>query len=154
MQNKYSFKYKNSSLFKIPLILFSILYILGSILIFTYVPENITKLTYMLLFFLIIILWLIQIKKKLDITNGEFEFNENELNYITLNKMFCIKYDEILSIKKENYLENTNIISYNSYQYIISIKNSGFFIFKFYDQSLDIAIQALADKLNIEIKME
>lgn len=151
MNTKYTFKYKNNALFKYPLILFIIVYIIGSILINRYILINSNKLIFMLLYLLILILWMLQIKKRLDITYGEFVFNQDELSYTTLNKTYYINYNEILSIEKRNYIENTNIISYQSYEYIIKIKNAGQFTFKYHDNSLDIAIKALADKLNMEI---
>ena len=151
MNTKYTFKYKNNTLFKYPLILFIIVYIIGSILINRYILINSNKLIFMLLYLLILILWMLQIKKRLDITYGEFVFNQDELSYTTLNKTYYINYNEILSIEKRNYIENTNIISYQSYEYIIKIKNASQFTFKYHDNSLDIAIKALADKLNMEI---
>ena len=151
MNTKYTFKYKNNALFKYPLILFIIVYIIGSILINRYILINSNKLIFMLLYLLILILWMLQIKKRLDITYGEFVFNQDELSYTTLNKTYYINYNEILSIEKRNYIENTNIISYQSYEYIIKIKNAGQFTFKYHDNSLDIANKALADKLNMEI---
>ena len=151
MEKEYLFKYKNSTLFKIPVILFSLFYFILCIIIFKYINDNADKLLYMLLFLLINILWMIQIKKRLDVTDGKFILKNNELSYITLNKIYNITYEEIESIIKEKYIEDTNIISYYSYQYIIYIKNSGSFTFKYYDNSLDIAINALANKINQNI---
>lgn len=151
MEKEYLFKYKNSTLFKIPIILFSLFYFILCIIIFKYINDNADKLLYMLLFLLINILWMIQIKKRLDVTDGKFILKNNELSYITLNKIYNITYEEIESIIKEKYIEDTNIISYYSYQYIIYIKNSGSFTFKYYDNSLDIAINALANKINQNI---
>ncbi len=151
MEKEYLFKYKNSTLFKIPVILFSLFYFILCIIIFKYINDNADKLLYMLLFLLINILWMIQIKKRLDVTDGKFILKDNELSYITLNKIYNITYEEIESIIKEKYIEDTNIISYYSYQYIIYIKNSGSFTFKYYDNSLDIAINALANKINQNI---
>ena len=85
MNTKYTFKYKNKALFKYPLILFIIVYIIGSILINRYILINSNKLIFMLLYLLILILWMLQIKKSLDITYGEFVFNQDVLCYTTLN---------------------------------------------------------------------
>lgn len=151
MNTKYTFKYKNNTLSKYFLILFIIIYIIGSILINKYIMLNASKLFFMLIYLLLLVLWMLQIKKRLDITYGEFIFNEEELSYTTLNKTYYINYKEIDSIKKIIYIENTNIISYKSYEYIIKIKDAGQFIFRYYDNSLDTAINALANKLDIDI---
>lgn len=151
MNTKYTFKYKNNTLSKYFLILFIIIYIIGSILINKYIMLNASKLLFMLIYLLLLVLWMLQIKKRLDITYGEFIFNEEELSYTTLNKTYYINYKEIDSIKKIIYIENTNIISYKSYEYIIKIKDAGQFIFRYYDNSLDTAINALANKLDIDI---
>lgn len=151
MNTKYTFKYKNNTLSKYFLILFIIIYIIGSILINKYIMLNASKLLFMLIYLLLLVLWMLQIKKRLDITYGEFIFNEEELSYTTLNKTYYINYKEIDSIKKIIYIENTNIISYKSYEYIIKIKDAGQFIFRYYDNSLDTAISALANKLDIDI---
>lgn len=151
MNTKYTFKYKNNTLSKYFLILFIIIYVIGSILINKYIMLNASKLLFMLIYLLLLVLWMLQIKKRLDITYGEFIFNEEELSYTTLNKTYYINYKEIDSIKKIIYIENTNIISYKSYEYIIKIKEAGQFIFRYYDNSLDTAINALANKLDIDI---
>ena len=151
MNTKYTFKYKNNTLSKYFLILFIIIYVIGSILINKYIMLNASKLLFMLIYLLLLVLWILQIKKRLDITYGEFIFNEEELSYTTLNKTYYINYKEIDSIKKIIYIENTNIISYKSYEYIIKIKDAGQFIFRYYDNSLDTAINALANKLDIDI---
>lgn len=151
MNTKYTFKYKNNTLSKYFLILFIIIYVIGSILINKYIMLNASKLLFMLIYLLLLVLWMLQIKKRLDITYGEFIFNEEELSYTTLNKTYYINYKEIDSIKKIIYIENTNIISYKSYEYIIKIKDDGQFIFRYYDNSLDTAINALANKLDIDI---
>lgn len=151
MNTKYTFKYKNNTLSKYFLILFIIIYIIGSILINKYIMLNASKLLFMLIYLLLLVLWMLQIKKRLDITYGEFIFNEEELSYTTLNKTYYINYKEIDSIKKIIYIENANIISYKSYEYIIKIKDAGQFIFRYYDNSLDTAINALANKLDIDI---
>lgn len=151
MNTKYTFKYKNNTLSKYFLILFIIIYVIGSILINKYIMLNASKLLFMLIYLLLLVLWMLQIKKRLDITYGEFIFNEEELSYTTLNKTYYINYKEIDSIKKIIYIENTNIISYKSYEYIIKIKDAGQFIFRYYDNSLDTAISALANKLDIDI---
>lgn len=151
MNTKYTFKYKNNTLSKYFLILFIIIYVIGSILINKYIMLNASKLFFMLIYLLLLVLWMLQIKKRLDITYGEFIFNEEELSYTTLNKTYYINYKEIDSIKKIIYIENTNIISYKSYEYIIKIKDAGQFIFRYYDNSLDTAINALANKLDIDI---
>ena len=151
MNTNYTFKYKNNTLSKYFLILFIIIYVIGSILINKYIMLNASKLLFMLIYLLLLVLWMLQIKKRLDITYGEFIFNEEELSYTTLNKTYYINYKEIDSIKKIIYIENTNIISYKSYEYIIKIKDAGQFIFRYYDNSLDTAINALANKLDIDI---
>lgn len=151
MNTKYTFKYKNNTLSKYFLILFIIIYIIGSISINKYIMLNASKLLFMLIYLLLLVLWMLQIKKRLDITYGEFIFNKEELSYTTLNKTYYINYKEIDSIKKIIYIENTNIISYKSYEYIIKIKDAGQFIFRYYDNSLDTAINALANKLDIDI---
>ena len=151
MNTKYTVKYKNNTLSKYFLILFIIIYVIGSILINKYIMLNASKLLFMLIYLLLLVLWMLQIKKRLDITYGEFIFNEEELSYTTLNKTYYINYKEIDSIKKIIYIENTNIISYKSYEYIIKIKDAGQFIFRYYDNSLDTAINALANKLDIDI---
>lgn len=151
MNTKYTFKYKNNTLSKYFLILFIIIYVIGSILINKYIMLNASKLLFMLIYLLLLVLWMLQIKKRLDITYGEFIFNEEELSYTTLNKTYYINYKEIDSIKKIIYIEHTNIISYKSYEYIIKIKDAGQFIFRYYDNSLDTAINALANKLDIDI---
>ena len=151
MNTKYTFKYKNNTLSKYFLILFIIIYVIGSILINKYIMLNASKLLFMLIYLLLLVLWMSQIKKRLDITYGEFIFNEEELSYTTLNKTYYINYKEIDSIKKIKNIENTNIISYKSYEYIIKIKDAGQFIFRYYDNSLDTAINALANKLDIDI---
>lgn len=151
MNTKYTFKYKNNTLSKYFLILFIIIYVIGSILINKYIMLNASKLLFMLIYLLLLVLWMLQIKKRLDITYGEFIFNEEELSYTTLNKTYYINYKEIDSIKKIIYIENANIISYKSYEYIIKIKDAGQFIFRYYDNSLDTAINALANKLDIDI---
>ena len=67
------------------------------------------------------------------------------------NKIECVATDSYRLAKKIIYIENTNIISYKSYEYIIKIKDAGQFIFRYYDNSLDTAINALANKLDIDI---
>ena len=151
MKKNIEFKYKNDYLFSICLGIMVCLFILLGIIIF---QSNITllrKFTLLLLSLIILSLWGIILKRKLEVTYGSFVFDKNEVVYTTLGKAYYIDYKEIDYIMKKNYMDNSYLVSREALEYIIKIKDSGTFTFKYYDQSVIDAIKLLSKKANINI---
>ena len=117
------FKYKCNYLFNICFYLILTLFVLTTILIFQKVSSNLTRSILLLLTIILLSIWSLFLKRKLEITKGTFEFTKDTLNYTTLGKTYYIEYNEIEYILKEEYLDNSYLISRPSYQYIIKIKN-------------------------------
>ena len=118
------FKYKCNYLFNICFYLILTLFVLTTILIFQKVSSNLTRSILLLLTIILLSIWSLFLKRKLEITKGTFEFTKDTLNYTTLGKTYYIEYNEIEYILKEEYLDNSYLISRPSYQYIIKIKLS------------------------------
>lgn len=146
------FKYKCNYLFNICLYLILTLFVLTTILIFQKTSSNLTRSILLLLTIILLSIWSLFLKRKLEITKGTFEFTKDTLNYTTLGKTYYIDFSEIEYILKEQYLDTSYLISRPSYQYIIKIKNGGAFTFKYYDYTLDTAINSLCTKTNYQIK--
>ena len=146
------FKYKCNYLFNICFYLILTLFVLTTILIFQKVSSNLTRSILLLLTIILLSIWSLFLKRKLEITKGTFEFTKDTLNYTTLGKTYYIEYNEIEYILKEEYLDTSYLISRPSYQYIIKIKNGGTLTFKYYDYTLDTAINSLCTKTNYQIK--
>lgn len=89
--------------------------------------------------------------KKINIVNGQFEFNKDELDYSSLNKTYIIKFDEIEYISKESFIDYSNIFHIEKYLYKIKIKDAKYFIFTYYDESLKNAIDELSIHSKIKI---
>lgn len=145
------FKYKNSFLFNIVSILFVILFMLICILIIEFIKENLMKLIAILFILLFLAMWMYFVKKKIEITYGEFRFDKKEFAYTTMKKTYFIKYNEIDYIKKETYIEDNIIYHQESTLYKIKIKNAGIFIFRTYDNTLDEAMELLSFKSKVNI---
>ena len=131
------FKYKCNYLFNICLYLILTLFVLTTILIFQKVSSNLTRSILLLLTIILLSIWSLLLKRKLE---------------VTLGKTYYIDFSEIEYILKEEYLDTSYLISRPSYQYIIKIKNGGTFTFKYYDYTLDTAINLLCTKTNYQIK--
>ena len=116
------FKYKCNYLFNICFYLILTLFVLTTILIFQKVSSNLTRSILLLLTIILLSIWSLFLKRKLEITKGTFEFTKDTLNYTTLGKTYYIEYNEIEYILKEEYLDTSYLISRPSYQYIIKIK--------------------------------
>ena len=125
------FKYKCNYLFNICFYLILTLFVLTTILIFQKVSSNLTRSILLLLTIILLSIWSLFLKRKLEITKGTFEFTKDTLNYTTLGKTYYIEYNEIEYILKEEYLDTSYLISRPSYQYISKIKNGGTFTFKY-----------------------
>ena len=89
------FKYKCNYLFNICLYLILTLFVLTTILIFQKVSSNLTRSILLLLTIILLSIWSLFLKRKLEITKGTFEFTKDTLNYTTLGKTYYIEYNEI-----------------------------------------------------------
>lgn len=151
MKKNIEFKYKNDYLFSICLGIIVCLFILLIIIIFQSNISLIKQFILLLLTLIILSLWGIILKRKLEVTHGTFCFNKNDVVYTTLGKAYYIDYKEIEYIMKKNYIDNSYLVSRESLKYIIKIKDSGTFTFKYYDNTLPKAIETLCKKANLTI---
>ena len=149
--NTFNFKYKNDRLFNVISFIFFIFFILLIFIIISNVDNMLYKILYLLLSFIGINLLLIFISRFVCITLGTINFDKHSFIYETLNNEYTINYQEIEYINKESYIDNDSIIRKENYLYKIKIKNAGYFIFKFYDSSLDDVIKELSLRSNKEI---
>ncbi len=149
--NEISFKFKNDKIYNIISLICFLLLI--SIIIVIAKSNNtiIIKILFLLLTFIILNILLFFISKKICIISGKFLFNKKVLIYENFSSEYNLNYSEIEYITKEIYVDNTGIIKTQNYLYKIKIKNSGYFIFKYYDDSLCEAIEMLSIKSNKKI---
>lgn len=151
-----SFKYKSTYLFNMVALLFFILYIIIIFVIIKFYSSFFLRILLLILAIIFILLWMYFVGKKLCVLNGKFNFNKNDFEYITMRKTYIINYNEIESITKENYIDNSKIISIENMLFRLKIKNSGSFVFCYYDSSLIDAIKKLTEisknKINDQTK--
>ena len=95
------FKYKCNYLFNICLYLILTLFVLTTIFIFQKVSSNLTRSILLLLIIILLSIWSLLLKRKLEVTKGTFEFTKETLNYTTLGKTYYIDFSEIEYILKE-----------------------------------------------------
>jgi hypothetical protein len=150
-KNIIDFKFKSNYYINIVMGILFIILLIIIFLIIKNISLNTLRVIYILLAFLILWLIILFLHHKLTIINGEFEFNEDSINYTCLKKTYIINYDEIAYINKNTYIDKSNLINQENYQFVIKIKNSGQFNFLYYDDSLDEAINYLAKKAKIKI---
>ena len=146
-----NFKYKNDYYLNILSALLFVILILVLIVIFKYVDTMINKLLFILLAFIFANIALVILGKIVGIVNGKITFDKHSFIYETLNNEYTINYNEIEYISREIYTDNTDFIKKENYSYIIKIKNAGYFVFKYYDDSLLEVIEELLDKAQQKI---
>lgn len=146
-----NFKYKNDYYLNILSALLFVILILILIVIFKYVDTMINKLLFILLAFIFANIALVILGKIVGIVNGKITFDKHSFIYETLNNEYTINYNEIEYISREIYTDNTDFIKKENYSYIIKIKNAGYFVFKYYDDSLLEVIEELLDKAQQKI---
>lgn len=146
-----NFKYKNDYYLNILSALLFVILILVLIVIFKYVDTMINKLLFILLSFIFANIALVILGKIVGIVNGKITFDKHSFIYETLNNEYTINYNEIEYISREIYTDNTDFIKRENYSYIIKIKNAGYFVFKYYDDSLLEVIEELLDKAQQKI---
>jgi hypothetical protein len=146
-----NFKYKNDYYLNILSALLFVILILVLIVIFKYVDTMINKLLFILLAFIFANIALVILGKIVGIVNGKITFDKHSFIYETLNNEYTINYNEIEYISREIYTDNTDFIKRENYSYIIKIKNAGYFVFKYYDDSLLEVIEELLDKAKQKI---
>lgn len=146
-----NFKYKNDYYLNILSALLFVILILVLIVIFKYVDTMINKLLFILLAFIFANIALVILGKIVGIVNGKITFDKHSFIYETLNNEYTINYNEIEYISREIYTDNTDFIKRENYSYIIKIKNAGYFVFKYYDDSLLEVIEELLDKAQQKI---
>jgi hypothetical protein len=149
-----TFKFKSNYFINIVMGILFIILLFCVFLIIKNIDLIALRVVYILLTFLILWLVVLFLHHLLTIINGEFEFTENCLNYTHLRKTYIINYDEIADIYKCTYIDKSNLINQENYQYIIKIKNNGQFVFLYYDDSLTEAINYLAKKAKIKIRVQ
>lgn len=149
--NIYAFKYKNDRIFNILSFVFFIFFSLIVFIIFGSDNTTLYKILFLLISFIGINLMLIFISKCVCITMGTITFDKHSFIYESLNNEYTINYQEIEYISKESYIDSDSIIRKENYYYKIKIKNAGYFIFNYYDDSLDKAINELAIRSKKEI---
>lgn len=150
--NVFSFKYKNDYLFNIISFVFFIISIVALIAILVSDIVIINKILFILLTFVIINVLLILVNNIGCITNGRFTLDKHSFIYESLRNEYTINYQEIEYINKEIYTDNNSFIKKVNYCYKIKIKNAGCFTFKYYNSSLDDAIEELALRANKDIE--
>lgn len=146
-----NFKYKNDYYLNILSALLFVILILILIVIFKYVDTMINKLLFILLAFIFANIALVILGKIVGIVNGKITFDKHSFIYETLSNEYTINYNEIEYISREIYTDNTDFIKKENYSYIIKIKNAGYFVFKYYDDSLLEVIEELLDKAQQKI---
>ncbi len=146
-----NFKYKNDYYLNILSALLFVILVLVLIVIFKYVDTMINKLLFILLAFIFANIALVILGKIVGIVNGKITFDKHSFIYETLNNEYTINYNEIEYISREIYTDNTDFIKKENYSYIIKIKNAGYFVFKYYDDSLLEVIEELLDKAQQKI---
>lgn len=146
-----NFKYKNDYYLNILSALLFVILVLVLIVIFKYVDTMINKLLFILLAFIFANIALVIFGKIVGIVNGKITFDKHSFIYETLNNEYTINYNEIEYISREIYTDNTDFIKKENYSYIIKIKNAGYFVFKYYDDSLLEVIEELLDKAQQKI---
>ena len=145
-----SFRFKNNRIYNSVAFILFIILIINIYIIILNVNNNLYRILYILLSFIIINIILL-LTNKFTISRGIFNFDDNQLTYETVTKSYTINYDEVEYIIKNNYIDDTSIIKKENYEYIIKIRNEGTFTFKYTDNSLVDAIKELALRSNIEI---
>ncbi len=146
-----NFKYKNDYYLNILSALLFVILVLVLIVIFKYVDTMINKLLFILLAFIFANIALVILGKIVGIVNGKITLDKHSFIYETLNNEYTINYNEIEYISREVYTDNTDFIKKENYSYIIKIKNAGYFVFKYYDDSLLEVIEELLDKAQQKI---
>ena len=146
-----NFKYKNDYYLNILSALLFVILVLVLIVIFKYVDTMINKLLFILLAFIFANIALVILGKIVGIVNGKITLDKHSFIYETLNNEYTINYNEIEYISREIYTDNTDFIKKENYSYIIKIKNAGYFVFKYYDDSLLEVIEELLDKAQQKI---
>ena len=146
-----NFKYKSDYYYNILSAILFVVLLLGLILIFKYVDTIINKLLFVLLAFIFVNVLLTILGKIVSVINGRITLDKHSFIYETLKNEYTINYNEIEYISKEIYTDNTDFIKKENYSYIIKIKNAGYFVFKYYDDSLLDAIEELSFKSKKEI---
>lgn len=146
-----NFKYKSDYFFNIISALLFLILILVLIIIFKYFDNAAQRLLYTLLAFIVTNILLTVIGKYVSITTGRFSLDKHSFIYETLRNEYTISYQEIEYITKEKYIDNSSLIRKENYQYIVKIKNAGYFLFKYYDDSLLDALEELSYKSRAKI---
>ena len=146
-----TFKYKNDRFKNILSLLLFIILTLLIILIIKLVDNIIYKVIYTLISFIIIYLLINFLSRMISNINGKFTFDKHSFIYDTLSSEYTINYKEIEYISKSTYLDNDYFIKRENYLYKIKIKDAGYFVFKYIDDSLVDAIQELSKQSNIDI---
>ncbi len=146
-----NFKFKSDYYFNILSALLFIILILVLILIFKYVDTIMNKLLFVLLSFIFSNILLTILAKVVGVINGRITLDKHSFIYESLKNEYTINYNEIEYISKEIYTDNTDFIKKENYSFIIKIKNAGYFVFKYYDDSLLEAIEELSIKSKKEI---
>ncbi len=146
-----NFKYKSDYYYNILSALLFIILIFALIVIFKYVDTTINKLLFILLSFIFVNVILVVLGKIVGIMNGKITLDKHSFIYESLKNEYTINYNEIEYISRELYVDNTDFIKKENYSYIIKIKNAGYFVFKYCDDSLLEVIEELLNKANKKI---
>ena len=146
-----NFRYKSDYYYNILSALLLMILLLVLVLIFKYVDTIINKLLFILLAFIFANVILVVIGKIVSVMNGKLSLDKHSFIYESLKNEYTINYNEIEYISKEIYIDNTDFIKRENYSYVIKIKNAGYFVFKYYDDSLIEAIEELCLKADKEI---
>lgn len=145
------FKYHGTYIFNIVSFMFFILFLLIIYIILSSVNTFETRIIFILLSTIFILIWMLFIGKKLCTLNGRFVFDKDEFTYYTLRKTYTIKYTEIEYISKENYTDYSNIFNVQKVLYRLKIKNNGSFTFAYIDNSLLDALSTLSQISKVKI---
>ena len=145
------FKYKNDKFYNIISFILFIIFVLLILFIFNNINNNLYRLLYSLLSFIVIDVLMVIFYKLACTVNGKITLDKHSFIYETLNNEYTINYQEIESISKNTYMDTNNFMRQENYVYKIQIKNAGYFEFKYHDNSLIEVVEQLALKANIEI---
>lgn len=116
-----------------------------------FVTDLFTGLFYILMTLVVLSIFLLFIRQKIEVTAGLFEFDQSEFRYTTFKSTYSILYDEIKSIEKRSYYQESLFNKIESYYYLITLKE-GTFTFKAYDEELDYAILELSKITHLTIQ--
>ena len=146
MKEEIDFNYYCNYILNIIMLLDCGLYLASILVLCQYVKDSGIRLLGALIIGLLILGWLLFIKKRVTEVNGKKKKKKEEVVYTSWKKSYFINYAEIEYIAKERDFANHDDVLYR-----IKIKNGGSFVFKAIDGSLVDALKVLSKKSKLKI---